>query len=296
MSLPEAATKAAGTGKGGKGGKGGSTPWSIALRQNATSGATGSAPEVKSASTLEKVLKQFQEVVWHSLSDRAPHLTIRNYGQLCGGAHTAIRTYCCVMVDAADETKVKEALAGLKASRLAFAQEALEIQNSGDEEGGEEEEPFHIQVVQVSTSSSRLPWKPVAAGSGFNSLWSVVKKAPFFVFEAETRRLTPVWTASLGDLYQQIAYDDLKFSELPESHGFGALLSDPEAPLQREFSHFLATPLGAAGAFMLAALASAILPEFSWSTIGATAVGFAGVLLVSWPLLTRRCLEFILFR
>lgn len=276
---PDVVSKVFTTGKG-KTGPG----WSLALRRR-----EGAVPDVRSASSLKEVLTELQELISKGLGDQAPYLTVRNYQQLCG-TQQGTRTFCLLLMDAFDDARVASALEELNDSRKTFAQEALEMGNS--EDGGSTEEPFHIQPVRVSLSSSRLPWQPVAAGSAFRSLWAEVEKAPVFVFEAETNRIGAVRTQSLRELFQQIAYDDMKLAELPEHFSFTRGLPDPEVPLRRELLHSLSTPLGAIGAFLLAAGAIAILPELSVPTTGTVMAVFASLVLAAWPLATRRCVSF----
>ncbi len=68
-------------------------------------------------------------------------------------------------------------------------------------------------------------------------------------------------------MFQQIAYDDFKFQAASEQTSLTRGLPDPEVPLKRELQHALSTPVGAVGAFVLAACTFAIIPEVSPAAI-----------------------------
>jgi len=250
--------------------------WTIALQSG------GAKPETKTVSA-QNLNGALQELIERAVNDQAPHITMRNYQQLCGSQ--GIRTFCLFMVDPASDSRVASALDELVASRNSFAQEVLELK-SADEEATEEQ--FHIQPVRIMTSSSRLPWQPVAAGSAFRAVWAEADQAAAFVIELETRRIAAVRTQSLRELYQQIAYDDLKFKDLPEHVQLVRGLPDPEVSLQRELLHGLSTAPGALAAFALVAAAIAIAPELSLSTTAAIAAVIVAAIVGSWPMALRR--------
>mmetsp|Transcript_48384 Transcript_48384/g.121953 ORF Transcript_48384/g.121953 Transcript_48384/m.121953 type:complete len:789 (+) Transcript_48384:110-2476(+) len=258
--------------------------WTIAAQIHIGEGDLG---ETKGATSVETLVQKLQELITRAIIDQAPHITMRNHQQLCGGQ--GVRTFCLFMVDASEGGSISSSMEELKASRVSFAQEVLELK-SADEEATEEQ--FHIQPVRVMTSSSRMPWLPVAAGSSFRSMWAEVDHASMFVMELETRRVAAVKTPSLRELYQQIAYDDLRFKDLSEHVQLVRGLPDPEVSLQRELAHCLSTAPGALAAFVLVATAIAILPELSLPTIVAISVAILGLALGSWPMATRRLISF----
>uniref|UniRef100_A0A7S2L1V6 J domain-containing protein n=1 Tax=Zooxanthella nutricula TaxID=1333877 RepID=A0A7S2L1V6_9DINO len=262
------------------------TPGAWAVVARAQGGAGGRA-EVKEAAQLRDLSGAMQELISRSIGHEAPHATLRNYQQLCGAL--GMRTFCLFLVDNS-VARVPVALEELGSSRTSFLQEAAELR-SEDEEATEE--PFHIQPIRVTTSSSRLPWLPVAPGASFKALWAAADKAPSFVLELETRRVAPVKTASFRELYQQIAYDDLKFRELPEGLSLARSLPDPEVTLGRELLHGLATLQGSLLAFLLAAAAIAVVPELSLPAVGAVTAVAASLIAGAWPLACRRCIAIV---
>lgn len=259
--------------------------WAVAVT---TAAGAGADEEVKVVEQLRDVQGVMQEMASRYVSLQAPHVTVRNYQQLCGAP--GMRRFCLVLVDVADGPRVNSALEELGSSRASFTQEVAELR-SADEEATEE--PFHIQPVRVMTSSSRLPWHPVAAGSAFSQLLAAADKAPAFVVELETRRIAAIRTSSFRELYQQIAYDDLKFTELPEGLSLARGLPDPETPLRRELLHLLSTLPGSLLAFLLAAAAIAIVPELSLAAAGASVAAAVTLLIVAWPIASRRCVALV---
>merc|ERR1719219_298972 len=111
------------------------------------------------------------------------------------------------------------------------------------------------------TSTSRLPWGPSAAGPGFRGIRQAVKWAPVFVFELETSRIAEVKATVLTELYQRIAYEDLKFSELPEGLSLARGLPDPETSLRKDLMSMLLYPPSAILIFLLLAVVVAVVPE-----------------------------------
>jgi len=245
------------------------------------------SPDTVTLEDIKDVPGTVQEIVKRAISSQAPHVTVRNYQQLCsvGGLGQAARTFCLFLVDAEENQAIK-ALEELNASRTAYAQEVLELKSSGEDT----EELFHVQPVRISTRTSRWPWRPAGASSGFSSVWAEAKKASAFVFELETRRIAAVRSSSLQELLQQIAYEDLKFHELPETLSVVQSLPDPEISVRKELRRNLSTPFGATVFFLFLAAAIAILPELPLLT-GVIAVTSALVILpVFLPGLCRQCI------
>lgn len=257
--------------------------WTVAVKAAGPHGVV--TEEVMHLPELRDVPNFVQDTISRLIVNvQAPHVTVRNHQQLCG-PHGGLRTYCLILVNAPKDGD--KALDELNSSRTSFLHEVQELRSS-DEDATEE--PFHVQPARVSTSSSRLPWLPVAAGPSFYAVWAEAEKAPAFILELETRRIAPVKTSSLRELYQQIAYDEMKFKELSEGISLVRALPDPEVPLRREMLHILTTLPGGVSAWLLLAVSIAIVPELSLVT-GAAVVG-AGVALIvaAWPLASRRAL------
>lgn len=246
--------------------------------------------EVKSVEDLKELPARIEEVVQEAMASQAPQLTLRNHRQLCG-AGAASRTFCLVLVDMTDESKVSQVLADLASSHAAYTKEVQEMKDADQEVT---EEPFRIQVVRVSTSTARLPSRPVAVAPAFYSTWAEVNKASMFMVELETQRVTEVKASVLKDVCQQVAYEDLKFKELPEGISFVRGLPDPEAPLSREFFRYLTTPIGALVAYVLLAVILAVGPELRLQEkIGAAGGVLVFIFLMS-PFACRRVLELVM--
>lgn len=262
--------------------------WSVLTRP----AALGSKAEMSSTSDLKEVPALMEEVIEKAVSGSAPHLTVRNHRQLCE-ARNDRRTYCLVLVDATDAAADK-ALAELNESRISYAQEIAELKEAGEESV---EEPFHVQAVRVMTSSSRLPWMPVAAGPSFKSLWAEVGRSKAFVMELDTQRVTAVKTPSMTNLFQAIGYDDLKFQDLSEKEGISLTrsLPDPEVPLRREIRRVLTSPVGAIFTYLLIAVVASVAPEVSLVVNCAVLGSALALVVVCWPIACRRCIAFLTF-
>jgi len=239
------------------------------LQQRATHDVTDAAAEL-------------QDMIARVVKNQAPSLTWRNYQQLCGA--TGQRRYCLMLVDHAEGPVLVKVLSDLNVSQSTYAQEVAELETSE----GDTEEPFHLQPVRVMTSMSRLPWVASAAGPAFRDVRQATKWAPCFVFELETSRIAEVKASVLTELYQRIAYEDLKFSELPEGLFLARGLPDPETSLRKDLMSMLLYPPSAILIFLLLAVVVAVVPELRPS-MAAAALGVAFVLmLVCWPWACRR--------
>lgn len=250
----------------------------------------GDARERRSFAELEDVAGTFQQMAVGVIGRIAPHATLRNHHQLCSasGLGLVTRSFCVVLVDAG-EAETSAAQTAMNQSQVEYAKELLELQVA---EGSEDEpqEPVHIQLVRVSTATSRLPWEPAGVGPAFAQLWREVKYSPAFVLELETRRAAAVKPKNLGEIFQQIAYEDLRLSELPEELPLSRVWADPERGLRRELLAALSTKIGAAAALLLFAVGAAVVPELSLLTSGAAVGSLTALLLLSWPSLCRRVL------
>jgi len=250
----------------------------------------GDAHLRRSFAELEDVAGTFQQMAVEVVGSLAPHATLRNHNQLCSasGLGLVTRSFCVVLVDAG-EAEASAARTAMNQSQVEYANELLELQRA---EGGEDEpqEPMHIQLVRVSTTTSRLPWEPAGVGPVFAQLWQEMKYSPAFVLELETRRAAAVKPTNLGEIFQQIAYEDLRLGELPEELPLSRVWADPERGLQRELLAVLSTKIGAAAALLLCAAGVAVVPELSLQTSGAAVGSLTALLLVSWPGLCRRVL------
>jgi len=256
--------------------------WLVAAR-----GRGSGAPVVtKTVEMLESVPTALQEIIGKTLGNLAPFISVRNHRQLCGagGVGHSVRTYCLVIVDQTDD-RVEQLLKELQSSRSAYADELKELADSG--EGGTEE-PFHIQAARISTASARWPSQPKKADHPmFAATWGEAEYAPAFLIELETRRIAAVKSPSLNELFQNIAYDDIKFKELEEEISFTRGLPDPEESLRDVLRHALTSTSGGLAAWLLLSVAAAVLPELSPPGAVAAMCSFTAVLLLLWPAACR---------
>jgi len=264
-------------------------PWSVTY---IPAGATKDKAHTLSTDDLKELPGKIEEVVQQALSSEAPHLTVRNHRQLCG-AGIASRTYCLILVDMPNNVDVSKVLQEVSASRAEYAKELAELKDAESEQ--QPDEAFRIQAVRVMTSTSRFPSQPVAVSGDFYAAWAEVSYAPMFVVELETQRVSAVKPSIVAQLCQQIAYEDLKFKELPEGIHLARTLPDPEMPLKRVLFRTLSSPFGALLFFVLLAAVTAVAPELEITTNLAAGGGLLTLLVLLWPLACRRLLSIVTF-
>jgi len=199
-------------------------------------------------------------------------------------------------VDMPDGKQLEKVLEDLAASRSEYARELSELKDSmdseeGSPEGAPTEEPFRIQAVRVATSTSRIPSQPVGVGSAFNTAWKEAGYAPIFLLELETKRIAAVKAANVKNLCQNIAYEDVKFQELPETFVVSRALADPELSLYRELRRLLTTFTGALAAFLALAVVTAVAPELPLMLNAISLGSVLTLLVICWPVACRRCLS-----
>merc|ERR1712083_1190473 len=153
-----------------------------------------------------------------------------------------MRTYCVMLVNPSDSGK--KALSELNESSIVYEQELKDMADSSGDEAQAEETAFKIQAVRIHTSTSRFYSQPAAAGHGFSALWRTVKHMPAFVLDTETRRVATWKHKDVKEIHQQIALEDLKFDELPETVQLNWALPDPEISLYQMTVRLLKSPLG----------------------------------------------------
>jgi hypothetical protein len=238
----------------------------------------------QTASDVTVLADLMKEMVSKAVNDQVPSLTVRNHQQLCAPQENS-RTYCLFLVDD-DGSRSAKVVQELKSSHEAYQQELAEGRSEDDEST---EEVFQIQPVRVMTSSSRWPWHPVAAGSTFKALWAEAKYSKAFVLELEGRRVAAVKTPNMQELFQQIAYEDLKFVDLSESLSLTSAMPDPEVRLKRELSRFLGSIPGALVAYVCLAAIVAVVPEFPLAHAGAIVALILSFLVAAWPIAFRKC-------
>merc|ERR1719215_623863 len=241
--------------------------------------------ETKVASDATVLADLMKEMFYKGVKEQVPHLTVRNHQQLCGEQGMG-RTLCLLLVDDEDGSRSTAALKEVKASGEAYAQELADLKASDE---GATEEPFHIQPVRVMTSTSRWPWQPVAVGSAFHPIWAEAKNTKAFIMELETKRVGAIKTSSLQEIYQQIAYEDLKLVDFPDGVSLLSALPDPEVRLKRELARFLSSLPGAALAYVILAAAVAVVPEVPLAHAGAVLALLFSVLVGAWPVACRKC-------
>jgi len=264
-------------------------PWTVVY---IPAGETQNKVIIASTPDLKEFPAKIEEVVQQALSSEAPLLTVRNHRQLCQ-AGSASRTFCLVLVDMYDNTQLAQVLQDVAMARTEYAKELAELKDSDDGESTQEE-PFRIQPVRVMTGTSRFPSQPVAVSPDFYTAWKEVGRAPMFLVELETKRVSAVKSSVLATVSQQIAYEDLKFKELPEDFHLVRALPDPEVPLKRVFFRWLTSTLGALFTFILVAGVTAVAPELDMKYNGVGAGAIFLLVLIVWPLACRRLLSLVM--
>jgi len=262
-------------------------PWSVTYVPAGVTSCLDSCVTV-STDDLKELPAKMETVVGQALMADAPYLTVRNHRQLCGA--TTSRKFCLVMVDMPNGKELNKVLEEVAASRAEYAKELADMKDNADGEQ-QVDEPFTIQAVRVTTSTSRWPSQPVSVGSSFNTAWAEVGYAQMFVVEVETQRVAAVKPAIVAQICQQIAYEDLKLKELPEDFHLARALPDPEVSLKRALFTKLSTPVGFVVAAVLMAAVSAVAPELELVTNLAGGGILLSLLLIAWPLAFRRVLS-----
>jgi hypothetical protein len=253
----------------------------------------------KEAEDIDDMPRVIQEHISQAASEKVPLITVRNHQQLCGASGhvgTVSRNYCLMLVGAPKDGDVAaKALKELAASRVAYAQELVDMA-SADDAGGSEETPsemLHIQPVRLTIGTPRWPWQEPGAGSTFSAIWHEAQRASMFVIELETKRIAAVKTKTLNDLFQQVAYEDLKFSELPEGVSVARAWPDPEASVRQEVMGLLTSKVGSVVTFLIVAAGAAVFPEISPAQSASGAAGVLFLFLIGYPALCRRFLAIL---
>jgi len=247
-----------------------------------------SKTEVRNVRDMEPLIKDFMS---EEIVHQAPAVSVRNFQQLCG--ETALTTsagknYCLLMVDSSSDAEAK-ALKELDSSKTAYYQEVQELRNSGEDA----EEPFRMQPVRITSGKSRFPWNPAGVGSSFSAIWGEASRSRAFVLDVENRKIAAIKTPSMNELFQNIAYEDLKLQELPEDGPpISSMFPDSETTLRRELRAMLSTTLGAIAAYLLVACAVSIVPELPMPAIGGGLVAVLTLLTLVWPPMTRSFIGF----
>lgn len=262
-------------------------PWSVVY---IPAGETKAKAQIASTEDIKEFPDKIEEIVQKAIATEAPPLTVRNHRQLCG-AGTASRTFCLILVDMTSTASVAKVIEDVASSRSDYAKELQEIQESEDG-GNPQEEAFRIQPVRVMTGTSRFPSQPVAVGSDFHTAWAQVGYSPMFLIEIDSGRVAPVKQSILPQLCQQIAYEDIKFKELPDSFHILRALPDPEVPLRRALIRKLSSPVGAILALLFLATVGAVAPELEVAHLAAGGGAALSIIVLAWPLACRRLLSF----
>lgn len=234
---------------------------------------------------LKEVCPEIDKLARDVTANSAPFLTLRNQDQLCSERYqgeAATRNICMVMLDMspADVTK---ALAELKQSRENYEAELADLKASSEEEV--EETIPDIQAVQLTRSSPRWPSDPPAVGKvAFNELVEHVGiTSGGFLLEFGSNKAIKC-PSSLKEVYQKLAYEDLKLEEIPEHlRNPTAWVPDPEESLKAQFFRTLSSISGALVAFILTLGAVAVLPELPTEQAAGAAGGASLFILLIWP-------------
>jgi len=259
--------------------------WQVAVRAGADS-----PQDVVAVKDEHELVSAARSAIARVMGNRAPYVTVQNYQRLCGAGvlGEAVRTFCLVLVDQSDE-QAAAAVKHVKQSSAAYAQELNEIREASDSGEDVVEENFHIQTVRITTAPSRFPWQPPTAKDfGFRQFWGELGNPPIFVLELDALRVAPLKISLLDAVYQQIAYEDLKFTELGENTQWLRIFPNAQKRFKVELREVLATLPGALAAFLLLAVFVAVLPELSLASMGVTLALASIVLLLVWPFACRR--------
>eukprot|EP00746_Dinoflagellata_sp_MGD_P162652 gnl/MRDRNA2_/MRDRNA2_90298_c0_seq1.p1 gnl/MRDRNA2_/MRDRNA2_90298_c0~~gnl/MRDRNA2_/MRDRNA2_90298_c0_seq1.p1 ORF type:complete len:764 (-),score=202.95 gnl/MRDRNA2_/MRDRNA2_90298_c0_seq1:112-2403(-) len=234
---------------------------------------------------LKEVCPEIDVLAREVTANSAPFMHLRNYDQLCSERSTgekATRNICLVMVDmgAADVTK---ALGDLKKSRENYEVELADLKANSEEEV--EETMPDIQAVQLTRSSPRFPSDPPAVGKvAFNEIMDHMGiYSGMFLLEFGSNKgiKTP---SNLKEVYQQLAYEDLKLEDIPEHlRNPTAWIPDPEESLKAHLMRTLSTFSGAFVAFVIALGVVAIFPELKPEQQAIAGGGIAVFILLIWP-------------
>jgi hypothetical protein len=261
--------------------------WSILVA--GSKGSELKSVEAKDTADVADLLKANLEA---SVTDLAPHLTVRNFRQLCAAHEDEVKNYCIFFVDMRDDDVVRLTKEVAK-SKNAYAQELADLKENADDGADVTEENFRLQPVRIRTSSSHFPWVPDCPDfSKFtNGLWDYTGRSSMFVLEWDTRRYAPLKGKSLMEVFQSIAYEDVQFQELPdEAPNLMTILPDPESSLSGELRRGLTGFVGAALALLFLAGAVALFPELPAPVACLAVTIFFAMVLFCWPAACRRVL------
>lgn len=232
----------------------------------------GSERKVVPVSDVDDTAEAIEGVIDGLLLKRAPFISYRNHEQLCGAGRpvSSSKIYCLVLVDASD-SGARDALKELEDSHMAYSKELAELQEGGDAVG--EEERFGVQLVRLSTSTSRLPGGPLSPDpSAFRTVWAEVKYAKRFVLELENRMVGEVKAKTLEHIHQDLAYADLKLTKISETVPLvQGIAGDESDSFSSEVRRLASTFIGFLTAFLLVAVLSSVLPELE--LVSASGVG-----------------------
>lgn len=218
----------------------------------------GDLASLKTNATIVKQLPSLSSGIYDAVEDvvselvetRVPFVTQTSLELLCQSRYT--RRYCLFLTDSTVHDQV---LQDLKASRRAYLDELGELRQNEDIMDVEEE--FWIQ--------------PVYAGNLPDSLRKVDPSffpplaSPAVLVEIETSRYAEITVKGFTELYQSVAYEDLKLEQIPEDWSlFKALVNPSEEVVTQVRYIFSSTTLLLAFVVVLVVLA-VLLPEIDWN-------------------------------
>ncbi|MAB00510.1 MAG: hypothetical protein CMN86_19755 [Stappia sp.] len=186
------------------------------------------------------------------------------------------------MVDMAP-ADVTKALAELKQSRENYEAELADLKANSEEEV--EETIPDIQAVQLTRSAPRWPSDPPAAGKVvFSEIMNHVGLYSGMFLMEFGANMAIKCPSSLKEVYQKLAYEDLKLEEIPEHlRNPPAWVPDPEESLKAQLMRTLSTFTGAFFAFVVVLGVVAVLPELPTEQQAAAGGGITLMILIVWP-------------
>merc|ERR1712107_10870 len=135
-----------------------------------------------------------------------------------------------------------------------------DLQDSDAE--GVTDEPIHVQVVRVASASSRDPRVPPGVTAAFHKVWATAGRGSWLLLDLASRRVAGTKATDFGHLYQQVAYDDIKFVDIPDGIAVASIMPDPEESFTHELRRvFFSSPPFALLSLVIFAALAAVLPE-----------------------------------
>jgi hypothetical protein len=218
----------------------------------------GDLASLKTSATIVKQLPSLssgiydvvEDVVSELVETKVPFVTQTSLELLCQSRYT--RRYCLFTTDSSVHDQV---LQDLKTSRKAYLDELGELRQNEDIMDVEEE--FWIQ--------------PVYAGNLPDSLRKVDPTyfpplaSPAVLVEIETSRYAEITVARFTELYQSIAYEDLKLEAIPEDWSLFKALVNPSETVMNQIRYIFSSTVLLFAFVVVLVVLILFLPEIDWN-------------------------------